>query len=123
EVHLRLTHRWSSQPLPVATPVPVQLGDGELTTTGTLDALTVQGQTHLRASDQPITVRLRGQDSLDALHIETLTITSGEQHLALAGQVHYPPNLSWQLHAQGRHLDPAVLAPQWPGELTLDATS
>src|SRR5699024_6861323 len=30
EVHLRLTHRWSSQPLPVATPVPVQLADGEL---------------------------------------------------------------------------------------------
>lgn len=122
-LHLDINHRWPPQTLPVELPVPLQLGDGELSTRGSLDALTIQGQADLDADHTPLHLAVDGEASLSALQLRALTVTSGKQRLSLNGRLDYAEGLAWKLNADGQALDPALLAPDWPGKLALKAAS
>lgn len=121
QVHLDLRHHWPAQPLPVETPVPVRLGEGELTSRGTLDGVRLEGQTTLTADGRPLAVTLAGDAGLDGLTLDTLSLKNDGQSLTLSGRLDYQDGLAWDLDAQGQHLDPATLAPAWPGDLALKA--
>ena len=123
QVRLDLRHRWPAQPLPVTTPVPVRLGEGELTTRGTLDSVRLDGHTTLSADGRPLALTLAGDAGLEGATLETLSLKSEGQSLTLSGRLDYRDGLAWNLDAQGRHLNPATLAPAWPGDLTLKARS
>tara|TARA_A100001391_G_scaffold174259_1_gene136618 strand:- start:8306 stop:11827 length:3522 start_codon:yes stop_codon:yes gene_type:complete len=120
QVQLDLTHSWPAQDLPVATPVPVALGAGRLTTRGDLRAVEVDGSADLTADGHPIHLELAGQAGLQRLVLSRLAMTSGTQTLTLSGQLDYADGLAWDLDARGRHLNPAVVAPDWPADLALD---
>ncbi|ASK34641.1 hypothetical protein CEK62_09725 [Alcanivorax sp. N3-2A] len=122
-LHLDLQHRWPGQSVPVELPVPVALGAGQLSTTGTLDAVTIDGQADLSADGTPLHLAVNGQAGLQALQLDALTVTSGAQRLTLNGHLDYQNGLAWDLNAEGRALNPALLAPAWPGKLSLDAAS
>ncbi len=127
-LHLDLTHRWPAQALPLATPVPLKLDGGTLTTSGTPEALKLDGQADITADGQPLHLLLQGTTSGQTLDLHNLTLSSRQQSLTLNGQLHYgdqtsTDGLSWKLAVKGQHLDPAVLAPDWPGSLSLEATS
>ncbi len=121
QVHLDLRHHWPAQPLPVETPVPARLGEGELTTRGTLDSVRLEGQTTLTADGRPLAITLAGDAGLNGLTLDTLSVKNDGQSLTLSGRLDYRNGLAWDLDAQGQHLDPATLAPAWPGDLTLKA--
>jgi len=121
QVHLDLRHHWPAQPLPVETPVPARLGEGELTTRGTLDSVRLEGQTTLTADGRPLALTLAGDAGLEGLTLDTLSLKNEGQSLTLSGRLNYQNGLAWNLDAQGQHLDPATLAPAWPGDLTLKA--
>jgi len=121
QVHLDLTHRWPAQPLPVETPVPVTLGEGTLTSRGTLEQVRVEGDTTVTADGRPLALTLAGAAGLESLKLETLSLKNDGQSLTLNGSLDYRDGLAWDLSARGRHLDPATLAPDWPGDLTLNA--
>ena len=103
------------------TPVPVRLGEGELTSRGTLDGVRLEGQTTLTADGRPLAVTLAGDAGLDGLTLDTLSLKNDGQSLTLSGRLDYQDGLAWDLDAQGQHLDPATLAPAWPGDLALKA--
>ena len=121
QVHLDLRHHWPAQPLPVETPVPARLGEVELSTKGTLDRVRLQGQTTLTADGRPLAVTLLGDAGLDGLTLDTLSLKNDGQSLTLSGRLDYQDGLAWDLDAQGQYLNPATLAPAWPGDLTLKA--
>ncbi|MEO1901884.1 MAG: translocation/assembly module TamB domain-containing protein [Alcanivorax sp.] len=120
EVSLDLTHTWPAQALPVDTPVPVALGAGRLTTRGDLEAVDVEGAADLTADGHPIHLALAGQAGLQRLVLTRLAMTSEKQTLTLTGQLDYADGIAWDLDARGRHLNPAVVAPDWPADLALD---
>ncbi|MAO61231.1 MAG: hypothetical protein CL540_18660 [Alcanivorax sp.] len=119
-VQLDLTHTWPAQDLPVGTPVPVSLGEGRLTTRGNLDRVDLDGAADLTADGHPIRVELAGQAGLSDARLTRLAITSDQQTLTLQGQLDYADGLAWDLQASGRHLNPGLLAPAWPGDLSLE---
>ncbi|HEX5678409.1 MAG TPA: translocation/assembly module TamB domain-containing protein [Alcanivorax sp.] len=121
QVHLDLRHHWPAQALPVETPVPMRLGEGELTSRGTLESVRLEGRTTLTADGRPLAVTLAGNAGLESLTLDTLSLKNDGQSLTLSGRLDYRDGLAWDLAAQGRHLDPATLAPRWPGDLTLRA--
>lgn len=123
KVHVDLTHRWPAQPLPVHTPTPVALKGGELTSKGTPDSLALHGQADVTVHGQTLHVDLDGNADTRALRLNGLKITDADQTLTLKGRLGYAKGLDWQLQAQGQHLNPAVIAPDWPGNLSLDAAS
>ena len=97
------------------------MADCELTTKGTLDRVRLEGQTTLTADGRPLAVTLAGDAGLDGLTLDTLSVKNDGQSLTLSGRLDYQNGLAWDLDAQGQHLDPATLAPAWPGDLTLKA--
>ncbi|WP_133493594.1 translocation/assembly module TamB domain-containing protein [Alcanivorax sp. 24] len=120
---LDLIHEWPAQALPVDTPVPVQLGAGKLTTVGTLDALDIQGNADLEADGHPLMLNLDATASTRSLALTTLNLDGAGQHLSASGSLSYENGAAWDLNVDGEALDPALVAPDWPGNLTLRARS
>jgi translocation and assembly module TamB len=70
-----------------------------------------------------LTLRSHGDGNRDGLTTTTAEAQWLDGQLSASGQVHWAPELSWQLQLAGRDLDPGLLHPDWPGRLALRAAS
>ncbi|HSB25458.1 MAG TPA: translocation/assembly module TamB domain-containing protein, partial [Burkholderiaceae bacterium] len=70
-----------------------------------------------------LTLHSRGDGDREGLAIAAAEAQWLDGQLTASGQVHWTPELRWQLQLAGRDLDPGVLHPDWPGRLALHAAS
>lgn len=118
-----LEHQWQAQPLPLDWAVPVQLGKGRLHTQGGVQQVSIEGDSALLVAGKSLTVALQADMTPQQAEVQQLDIRQAKQHVQLRGQVDYQQGVQWQLEASGEHLDPALLVPDWPGDLALQLSS
>ncbi|MED5388544.1 MAG: translocation/assembly module TamB domain-containing protein [Pseudomonadota bacterium] len=121
EQPLLLTHQWPAQPLPLALPQPLSLGDGKLITQGPLTDLHLKGETRLLSGEQSLNLSVDSQLSSDALTVQQLTLDDGDQQLESQGELRFSP-LQWNLNVAGQ-LNTGLLHPLFPGKLTIQGNT
>jgi translocation and assembly module TamB len=70
-----------------------------------------------------LALRGHGEGDRDGLAIAAAEAQWLNGQLTASGQVHWAPELRWQMQLAGRDLDPGVLHPDWPGRFALRAAS
>lgn len=118
-----LTHEWRSQALPLSTPLPLTLGKGKLQTQGTVLSAVLKGQSELVVDEQSLSLALEAQANGQGIVLTQLSLQTGKQSLALTGKVSYDQDVTWQLAAEGKHLDPVLFLADWHGDLALQLNS
>jgi translocation and assembly module TamB len=59
----------------------------------------------------------------DGLRVPTLHLANGKMSLKAQGLLTWEPTLSWQASIDGTHLDPSLVATDWPGDLACTLTT
>jgi translocation and assembly module TamB len=117
---LALRGEWEGLSWPLAGDPRINSSSGEFSVTGHTEdyavelsaALAVPGQTGGQLS-------LSGQGGSEAFELADLQLTLLEGSLAGHGELRWSPELQGSIMLDGDGLDPAVLAPAYPGKLTL----
>lgn len=111
---------WRDLKWPLTSAEPeLKSGQGTLTLSGLLDdyRLTVDG----RLTQQYLPegrLSFNGTGSLEAMAIEKLELKSKTGLFQVAGDVAWKDAPAFDLTAEGRHFNPAIIAPDVPGDLT-----
>ncbi|MGI6656000.1 MAG: translocation/assembly module TamB domain-containing protein [Desulfobulbus sp.] len=98
-----------------------QLADLRISGKGDLEnyALSIQVSTEkIRDIEGLTSLKSELKGNLDGIRLEQLTFNNGPTQLAVKGDLHWQPNLRWQAEVDGAHVDPGLLAADWPGNLS-----
>lgn len=106
-----------------ARPLPdgrqLRHAEGDVQLTGTLDDYQLAADLRIGLDELPeVTLTLAGRGDRQQLQATTLNLVSGDAGLEGAGTLAWLPEPRWQGRWQLRNLDPALLAPAWPGRLS-----
>ncbi len=61
--------------------------------------------------------------NIDGLQVDGLQLAHGKTALAVKGTLEWSPVLSWKAEVIGSHLDPSLLYPDWPGDVSCTVNS
>lgn len=116
---------WDDLAWPLAGPAAqVASAKGHLGLSGHPRDYRLDGQAQLAGARIPAgDWRLQGQGDTRGFSLTGLDGRLLEGSVRLAGRLGWQPRPSWELTLSGRELNPAGLAPQWPGRLRLEARS
>ncbi|MEY1662425.1 translocation/assembly module TamB domain-containing protein [Isoalcanivorax beigongshangi] len=103
---------------------PIQLGAGQLTLSGTLDAYQLSLRTQADTAELPtLRVQADAEGSLSGLAPLHLALNTELGNAELHGSVNWEAPLQWDLTLLSKGFDPGVLVPQLPGRLNLNVHS
>ncbi len=85
--------------------------------------LDLGGQVDLPPMPQPSTFTAQLEGNGDGLAVKNLHLGQGKGRLAARGALTWSPTFSWQAEINATHLDPSLLASDWPGDLTAALTT
>ena len=115
---------WQNLRWPLQQPPLFNSASGNASVTGTINHY------QLRLSSEspwpellPSSWTASAEGNLDGLNIRSLTVTALEGEATATGQLNWSPALNWQLKISARDINPARLAPAWPGRLAAKITS
>ncbi|HEX9626520.1 MAG TPA: translocation/assembly module TamB domain-containing protein [Acidiferrobacterales bacterium] len=97
--------------------------NGELRLMGTPDDYTLTLAGSLAWADQMLAdIAASGHGDRTGVVLDTVTARGLDGEARADGRVHWRPQLDWQARLTAHGIDPATLAPGWPGRIALDAT-
>lgn len=104
------------------------LAAGEVSATvkldGWLDNYQLDGGATLAMPDYPdIRLQAEAEGDMQGISIAPATLTMDDAKVEFAGDLGWQQGVSWQASLVGSGLDPAVVHPDWPGQLQLEADS
>jgi len=103
--------------------LPVSSPGGRFTVTGTREAYRVTVTGDLAFADARAgSVNLEARGDPGGLNSVSVLAGAGETQLQATGFLQWRPVPTWNFVLSGQHLDPALLAAHWPGQLELEAT-
>ncbi|WP_006787562.1 translocation/assembly module TamB domain-containing protein [Thiorhodospira sibirica] len=119
QLFVDLQHHWQMVQWHGATEQEnLQLAPGSLHLRGDLAAYQLSLSTQARYGLWPtLALELSGQGQQDQFRIAHLLAVGEPGRIQLDGVVHWQPSLRWELALQGEQLNPAALAPEFPGDL------
>ncbi|RMG32811.1 MAG: hypothetical protein D6720_12600 [Gammaproteobacteria bacterium] len=121
---LDLAGAWERLQWPLAGTSQVASPAGSYRISGPLERLALQLGAKLEAPDAPpIEAALTGRWEAGRLHLAPLDLTSKAGRLRLQGTLDLRQTPRWSVEMTGSDLGPAPLASDWPGRLSLRATS
>ncbi|MFO7603206.1 MAG: translocation/assembly module TamB domain-containing protein [Gammaproteobacteria bacterium] len=122
---LTLALDWQNLRWPLAGTPWFQSASGEAHLDGNLDRYHITLATDRPWPQAPPSHwQARANGNRSGLHFERLHITGLEgETLTLNGQLDWSPHLAWQASVVGKRLNPAVLWPEWPGQLQASITT
>ncbi len=113
--------------LSVRAPNQIEIADGELTITGTLESYQLEATAVVRGPRLPeARLALRGRGALDRLEIDASRLDVLDGSVLAQGRIAWLPDLEWDIAVEASDVAPAALFPDpdsWPGAVRLRAGS
>ncbi|MBC8412563.1 hypothetical protein H8E50_02675, partial [bacterium] len=122
---LRIAADWNSLVWPVMTKEGrISSKKGSILLSGTPDKYDFQ----VNAFFNPENIlesewTLSGQGTDSGISVETFTAELLKGSLKGRGEIHWNPVMDWTIAFNGSHLNPGVIAKEWEGDISVDATA
>ncbi|GGB86030.1 DUF490 domain-containing protein [Marinobacterium zhoushanense] len=117
EIEVRIDWQSLHYPLDQLAPL-ISSPTGELKLTGTLDDYRVALQTRVSGTDLPPTqLALEGRGSMDGLSLRQLRVDTLGGRIDVGGEVHWLPQVDWDLQVAAEGLQPGLKWPELTGSL------
>lgn len=118
---LDLKGDWEAVQWPLVSAPAVRSSKGRMAVTGAVSDYRVALDAELDGSSFPASVwTASGRGDASHLQLEQLLGRLLEGELSVRGEVQWSPQLSWNLQAGSRHLNPGVMAPDYRADIDLD---
>ena len=115
---------WQNLRWPLQQPPLFNSASGNASVTGTINHYQLQLSSESPWPELlPSSWSASAEGNLDGLNIRSLTVAALEGEATASGQLNWSPALNWQLKVSARDINPARLAPAWPGQLAAKITS
>jgi len=118
---LTLNAAWTGEKMPRgAGAAPLTLASsGQLSVDGSLDNYRFEGHTALTLPDRPrVRIRTSGSGNLKGIALATASLDAASSQMAVRGRLTWAPELSGSVDIELDDIDPGLLWPAWPGQLT-----
>jgi autotransporter translocation and assembly factor TamB len=122
---LNLRAEWRKLSWPLAAKDPqVRSGSGRLELSGPLDGyrIALNGELSPKALPKAM-LALNGRGSREALAIEALELRSPDGVFRASGDLAWQPEIAFDLALDAQDFNPAVLSPELPGQVSMEARS
>lgn len=122
-----ISANWSGIVYPLVNrvePALIASPSGLLTLSGNLSEMVIALSTRVSGADIPDTeLQLNAKGHTEALEAFNLVANTLGGQVTVSGSAGWMPVPIWDLTIQAQELDPAVFAPDWPGQLSLNLTT
>jgi translocation and assembly module TamB len=109
---------WRDARWPLLGEPQVKSAQGALAIDGRPEAYRLRLETAVETDQAAASLRLQGQGASDHLVIEELLADALDGNARLSGELRWSPLLSANLKGEFDRLNPAVVLPDWPGEIS-----
>lgn len=120
-------HKGVVRDLSVRAPNQIEIDDGALTITGTLERYQLEATAVVSGPRlPPARLLLRGSGALDRLEIDESRVDGLDGSVLAQGRIAWAPDVEWEIAVEARDVAPSALLPDpdaWPGTVSLRANS
>ncbi len=109
---------WQNLQWPITGKAEYSLPEGKSTIKGTVDDFKLFLSSTITGTNIPetdITLTTNGNTKEAKNIIATLKLLDGD--VSLAGDVQWTPSVKWNISSTGKHINPGVHYPEWPGNI------